>query len=574
MTAPLPSDTAPRSPQISRRAILGASAAVAAAAVPAVDLLAAPDALAASPAGVVVPEAAVIAERAAAGMLPVAKKKKKAQEEEEAVARHGHAPAAPHHLRRHARAHRLGDQVGTKKWLEQQLAPSTIPDPAGDAIRALYPESQWTVAQVYQQVAAGKIDRFSWDVMFPLSQYSLAMATWSSRQLYEVMVDFWSNHLNVANPSDSVWDSRQHYDRGSSARTRWASSATCSPRAQPHPAMLNYLNQADSTKYAPNENYGREILELHTVGVGAGYTEAMVLDSARIMTGYTLQWDDNKPRYGEYVYDSSIHWTGRVRVLGFTHANTAADGRAVAAAYIKYLAHHPATAKRIAHKLAVRFVSDNPPAALVNRLAAVYLKYDTAIVPVLRVLLTSPEFKAARYRKVRRPYEDMIATLRTLGYRLLSTANPRVDRRSGPEALYWRASNLQHAPLAWSQPDGYPDVASAWTAAGGLLERWNMHLGLAAGWWPDSGSIGVPKATSLLPPVTASLTYGRLVDAARCASPALVLPAAHSAAVLTFLGKRPTDKVRSTDRWVTWDAARFVRSSSTPPTTSSGRRTS
>ena len=449
-------------------------------------------------------------------------------------------------------------KLGTKKWLEQQLAPSTIPDPAGDAIRALYPESQWTVAQVYQQVAAGKIDRFSWDVMFPLSQYSLAMATWSSRQLYEVMVDFWSNHLNVANPSDSVWDSRQHYDRAVIRANAMGKFSTMLAASAAHPAMLNYLNQADSTKDAPNENYGREILELHTVGVGAGYTEAMVLDSARIMTGYTLQWDDGKPRYGEYVYDSSIHWTGRVRVLGFSHANTSADGRAVAAAYIKYLAHHPATAKRIAHKLAVRFVSDNPPAALVNRLAAVYLKYDTAIVPVLRVLLTSPEFKAARYRKVRRPYEDMIATLRTLGYRLCrprsraSTGGPGSRRSTGAR----RTSSTPRSPgrsrtaTPTSPRRGRPPVVCS--SAGTCTSGW------PAGWWPNSGSIVVPKATSMLPPVTASLTYGRLVDSVALRLTGLVLPAGHSAAVLTFLGKRPTDPVRTTDRWVTWDAARFV----------------
>jgi uncharacterized protein (DUF1800 family) len=561
MTAPLPSDTAPRTPELSRRAVLGASAVVAAAAVPAVDLVLGADALAA-PAGVVVPEAAVIAERAAASGLVAAKKKKKKKKK-----RKKKKPPSRDTVMHLVRRTTFGPtpaliasvtKLGTKKWLEQQLAPSSIPDPAGDAVRALYPESQWTVAQVYQQVAAGKIDRFSWDVMFPLSQYTLAMATWSSRQLYEVMVDFWSNHLNVANPSDGVWDSRQHYDRAVIRANAMGKFSTMLAASAAHPAMLNYLNQADSTKYAPNENYGREILELHTVGVDGGYTEAMVLDSARIMTGYTLQWDDDKPRYGEFVYDSGIHWTGRVRVLGFSHANTSADGRAVATAYINYLARHPATAKRIAHKLAVRFVSDSPPPALVSRLAAVYLKYDTAIVPVLRVLLTSPEFKAARYRKVRRPYEDMIATLRTLGYTLLPTSRPRVDRRSGPEALYWRSHTLQQAPLAWSQPDGYPDEAVAWTAGGGLLARWNMHLGLAAGWWPDSGSIGVPSVKGLLPPVTASLTYGRLVDAVAMRLTGLVLPTAHSAAVLTFLGKRPTDRVQSGDRWVTWDAARFV----------------
>lgn len=555
MTAPLPSDAPPSSsPQLSRRALLGASAALAVAAVPAAELALAGEALAAP--ALSVSEASVVAERA--GVVLPAKKKRKKKKRKKPT-----AGTVTHLLRRttYGPTPALVGQVtklGTKKWLEQQLAPASIPDPMGDALRKLYPESQWTIAQVYQQVAAKKIDRFSWDVMFPLSQYSLAMATWSSRQLYEVMVDFWSNHLNVANPSDSVWDNRQHYDRVVIRANAMGKFSTMLQASAAHPAMLNYLNQADSTKDAPNENYGREILELHTVGVDAGYTEAMVLDSARIMTGYTLQWDEDKPRYREFVYDRSIHWTGRVRVLGFSHANTSSDGRAVAAAYINYLAHHPATAKRIARKLAVRFVSDTPSAALVNKLAAVYLKYDTAIVPVLRVLLTSPEFKASRWKKVRRPYEDLVGTLRALGYRPLAAPHSAVDRRAGIEALYWRANNLQQPPLAWAQPDGYPDVAAAWTAGGGLLERWNMHLGLTAGWWPGKDTIGVPSAKALLPAVTSSLTYGKLVDAVAVRLTGLPLPASHAAAVLTFLGKRPADHVGKGDRWVTWDVERFV----------------
>ena len=555
MTELRPSDQPTASPRVSRRSVLGVSAALAVTSAPVLGAVLAVDALAAP--GVAVTDAAVLAERASvAGVVATRKKKRKKK-------KHPSRTTVTHLLRRATYGPTPAlitsvTKTGTKKWLEAQLRPSSIPDPAGDALRRLYPESQWTIGQVYQQVKAGKVERFGWDVMIPLSQYSLGMATWSSRQLYELMVEFWSNHLNVANPSDSVWDNRQHYDRAVIRANAMGKFSTMLAASAAHPAMLNYLNQADSTKYAPNENYGRELLELHTVGVDGGYTEAMVLDSARIMTGYTLQDDEDRPGYREFAYNRSIHWTGRVRVLGFAHANTSSDGRAVANAYLSYLAHHPATAKRIARKLAVRFVSDNPPAALVNRLAAVYLKYDTAIVPVLRVLLTSAEFKAARFQKVKRPYEDMIATLRTLGYGLLPPTRPAAARRSGPQALLWRSGQLQQAPLAWSQPDGYPDVAVAWTAGGGLLERWNMHLGLAAGWWPAKDAIVVPAAKGLLPPLTSSLTYGRLVDSLALRLTGLTLPASHSAAVLTFIGKRPTDPVRSGDRWITWDLVRLI----------------
>jgi ribosomal protein L34 len=445
---------------------------------------------------------------------------------------------------------------GATAWLERQLKPWGIADARGDAIRALYPEAGWTIAQVYRQVAAGNIGRYSWDVMQPLGQYSLAMATWSSRQLYEVMVEFWSNHLNVANPSDGVWDNRQDYDRRvirAHALGRFSDMLAASAA---HPAMLRYLNQADSTGAAPNENYGRELLELHTVGVDAGYTEAMVLDSARIMTGYTVQWDDSKPHLNEFVYDPSIHWKGAVRVLGFRHRNASADGREVVAAYLSHLAHHPATARHIARKLAVRFVSDDPSTALINRLAAVYLAHDTAIVPVLRALFASHEFLTSRKEKVRRPYEDLIATLRTLDYQLLPRASGATARRKGPEALYWIAQSLQQAPLAWVQPDGYPDVAQSWTAAGGLLNRWNMHQNLAAGWWPGKDRIAVPPSSALLP--RRLTTYGALVHALAVRLTGEPLPRAEAAAVLAFLAKAPAARVRADDAAVAWDLGRTV----------------
>ena len=543
MTAPPTSDQTPApAPSVSRRALLGLSAAAAAGALPALDLVT--GSATAAPASPVVTAADVVR----AGPLPVTAPNRTQVLHLLRRATYGQTPVDVARV----------TKMGTRAWLEQQLKPSTIADPAAVTIRALYPEAGWSIAQVYQQVKAGHISRFGWDVMIPLSEYTIAMATWSSRQLNELMVEFWSNHLNVANPSDGVWDSRQSYDHDVIRANALGKFSHLLAASAAHPAMLNYLNQADSTKDAPNENSGRELLELHTVGIGARYTEAEVLASARIMTGYTLQWDESLPRYGEFVYDPSIHWTGRVTVLGFTHPNTAADGRAVVNAYLSYLAHHPATARRIATKLAVHFVSDNPPPALVSRLAAAYLKYDTDIVPVLRVLFTSAEFAAAPFRKVRRPYEDMVATLRTLGYGLLSNRHPTPVRRAGPEALYWMSDRLQHAPLAWPQPDGYPDVATSWTAGGGLLARWNMHLGLAAGWWPNSTQIYKPSATSLLPPLRSTTTYLALVNALAARLTGSALPAVHTAAVLTFLGKRPTDRVHTTDQWVTWDIERML----------------
>jgi len=123
-----------------------------------------------------------------------------------------------------------------------------------------------------------------------------------------------------------------------------------------HPAMRFYLDNWKSVKNKPNENQGRELLELHTVGRGAGYTEAMVKDSAKLLSGYTADWGTTFA----VTYDPNKHTTGAVQVLDFTHPNASADGQAATLAYLKYLANHPATAKNLARKIATYFVRDDP----------------------------------------------------------------------------------------------------------------------------------------------------------------------------------------------------------------------
>ena len=202
----------------------------------------------------------------------------------------------------------------------------------------------------------------SWEVMWDLSRWTVARRIHSTRQVQELMVEFWSNLLHVPLGHDSAAFHRVSYD----AVIRKYALSTFEDlllHTTVHPAMGLFLDNASSTKAAPNENLGRELLELHTVGVDAGYTEADVKASSRILTGYrsTVWW----PRF-ETFYDPNAHATGAVSVLGFRHANTDPDGRDVTAAYLSYLARHPATARRIARRLCVRFVKDNPSEALVS----------------------------------------------------------------------------------------------------------------------------------------------------------------------------------------------------------------
>jgi uncharacterized protein (DUF1800 family) len=440
-------------------------------------------------------------------------------------ATYGPTPAAGAEIRR----------LGAQAWLERQLVPAAIADDACDAVLGRLALLNLDIAGVRAAAAAGKLKVHGYDAMQQVGYAALARAAWSERQLFEVMVDFWSNHLNVTCPFGGAWDSRPDYDRTvirAHALGRFADMLKASAR---HPAMLAYLDNRVSTKARPNENYGRELLELHTVGLI--HTETDVQQAARLLTGLTV----NKTT-GTYRYEPNWHATGPVTVVGFTAANaTPTGGEAAAVALLDHLAMHPATARRIAHKLCVRFLADAPPAALVNRLAEVYLAERSAIAPVLRALFGSAEFAASVGTKVRTPLEDLVATVRVLGLR------PEAPDTgvTGLRALYWMAEAVGQAPLRWSPPNGYPDVAAAWASPSGHLGRWNGHLNLAAGWWPKQ-LVRPPSLRKHLVP-TLPTTYGGLVDALTRRLLGVVVSDAHRAALAAFFGKKPTTTLKPTD---------------------------
>lgn len=431
-------------------------------------------------------------------------------------------------------------------WVAKQLNSTAIPDPVGDTVRGLYPELNWSITQVH-----ANIKEFSWDVQELIGPASLAQAIWSSRQLYEVMVEFWSNHLNVTCPSDSVWDNRQEYDRLVIRPNALGKFKTMLAASAKSASMLRYLNNDSSTKDSPNENYGRELLELHTVGVDGGYTETMVQHSARIFTGWTVH--DNT---GLAYYNPTIHDTQPASVLGFSNANSAADGRPVVDAYLAYLAGHRKTAERIASKLVKRFVSDADQPALEAHLADVFQANDTDIKPVLVALFASHEFWGSRGAKVKRPYEDLVSTARVVGMAPLATGTNAV-RRDAFSDMYWQARDLRNAPLYWGPPNGYPDFALAWQSADGALGRWNLHQAYAAGWWPNSGKIQIANLPSMLPsPLPA--TYGQLVDALSMRLIFTTLTGPQRDAVLVFMAKTATSPLKSTDSWVTYKLSQVV----------------
>jgi uncharacterized protein (DUF1800 family) len=416
-------------------------------------------------------------------------------------------------------------RLGLNGWLDRQLDPAAIDDSRAGAVLSRLPLAGASIAAVRSAIKVHSYEAFG-----QLGRAAIVRAAWSERQLYEVVVQFWANHLHITAPSGGVWDSRSDYDAQVLRKHAFGRYADLLKASMRHPAMLTYLDNRSSTRAHPNENYARELMELHTVGLI--YSEDDVQQAARLLTGMTAGKD------GAYVYDAARHATGPVRALGFRHANPADESGPLA--FGDYLARHPATAQRIAQKLAVRFVADVPPDALVARLAKVYLDNDTAIVPVLRALFTSAEFAAALGRKTRTPFEDLIATIRTLGL------GPGPSGVKALDALYNALVDAGNAPFRWDPPNGFPDFGPAWASASGFLLRCNLHLNLATGWYPSGLQRPADLLRSLVPSLPA--TYGGLVDALAVRLTGARLPAAHTAAVLSVAGKLPTSPLSSSDK--------------------------
>ncbi|MGL5825959.1 MAG: DUF1800 domain-containing protein [Nocardioides sp.] len=352
---------------------------------------------------------------------------------------------------------------GGAAWFEQQLRPKKIKDRKADGMRDWYPVLELTPDQLL------KGEKFS--AFRDLGRWTIHRRVHSKHQLHELMVEFWSNLLHVPIQSNDAGLHREAYDRmiRKYALKRFDKMLYA---AVTHPAMGLFLDNATSTKDAPNENLGREVLELHTVGVG-NYSERDVKNSARLLTGYQVVFYPSVDRR----YNPEVHYVGKIKVMDFVHANRNPNGRPATKAYLKYLAHHPATARRIARRLCVRFVSDEPSRDLVRTVARAYTRHNTKIKPTLRALVQHPEFMKSKRSKVRTPMDDCMATIRALA--------PKVDRPTGDGSfanvvLYATESNGM-GPYDWAGPDGYPETNPTWSTPGRVLNAMSMHRSLAAG---------------------------------------------------------------------------------------------
>ncbi|RXW33097.1 DUF1800 domain-containing protein [Propioniciclava flava] len=352
---------------------------------------------------------------------------------------------------------------GLENWLADQLEPDLY-DPSAVVINRWFPLAVADIQQTRRSV-----EKYAWDGQTEYAQATLARQLFSVRQVYEVVVDVFSNLLHVPTPSDRAWDTGADYGNQvirAHALGRYADMLHAAAR---HPAMLRSLHNDESRGGVVNVDYARALLELHTV---RACTEGDVRAAAMLLSG--RGYDAST---GRFSYGATNHAVGRVVVLGFESLNSSyLDGLEVGDAFIAHLARLPETARNVASRLAVRFISDSPSDAIVDHLARVYLAHDTDIREVLIELFRSDEFWRSTASKVRRPLEDIVGTVRA------ACVTPATASREGVADLYWTLRKMGHAPLGWDQPDGYPDVASAWRSTGHLGARWNLHRAIVSGW--------------------------------------------------------------------------------------------
>ena len=445
-----------------------------------------------------------------------------------------------HVLNRLAFGPRPGDAqkvraIGVDAWIAQQLKPDRIADPAVDAVVdsmkvlemasadliAKYPPPGVAIRRL-TQARGGNLSRqdsmrvrqMNREAMMLLGQVAnakIVRAVGSERQLLEVMVDFWENHFNVFAGKDRLRYFLPEYTQHAIRPHALGTFRELLGAVARSPAMLYYLDNWQSSadsgqpilmpngrvstvrprmaqaarRRGLNENYARELMELHTLGVDGGYTQQDVIEVARALTGWTIA---DGPNGGGFMFRPVMHDAGEKQILGkrFPAGRGIEDGEAV----LDLLATHPSTARFISFKLARRFVSDSPPNELVERATNVFMRTDGDLREVVRTIVTSPEFfaQSAFRAKVKTPFELVVSTLRAMDAPPVETP-----------ALAQFVSRLGQPLYGHQAPNGYPETGDAWMNTGAILNRINFGLAAASGRVPGLRLNQWPHARELAP---------------------------------------------------------------------------
>lgn len=383
---------------------------------------------------------------------------------------------------------RRARKLGFSGWLDEQLQPEALEDnprlvrkleqletlelePA-DLREYELPDQDTAFRPILLKIAALR----SGEEVLPtqlaqkqLQQATLLRAVYSRRQLFEVLVDFWNNHFSIdQSKGDCRWLATVN-DRV--IRVHALGRFRDLLRAVVYsPAMLYFLDNTQNRAVSPNstvgvnENFARELLELHTVGVDGGYTLKDIQEVARCFTGWTMR-GDTQLWSGEFEFDPAIHDDGEKTVMGLRIP--AGGGERDGDLLIDFLAAHPATATYVAMKLCRHFVTDDPPPALIEQAAKAFRNSDGDIPAVLRVILNSDDYAERRDAKFKRPLDFIASSLRLL------------HAETTCEALLPYLESLGQQLFHWPLPDGFPERGERWRS--GLFARWRFAIDLLNG---------------------------------------------------------------------------------------------
>jgi len=382
-------------------------------------------------------------------------------------------------------------QLGLRAYLDEQLEPEKIDDRfAEEKVRHLK-TIRLSSGELFELYPPPKIARENGMAMaqlnaprliiFELQQARLLRAVYSRRQLYELMVDFWSNHFNIFAAKGADRWLATSYDRDTIRPHALGKFRDLLLATAKSPAMLFYLDNwlsvspsgaalarlpANARRRGINENYAREVMELHTLGVDGGYTQQDVREVAHCFTGWTL----TRPRgEAEFRFAPQLHDPGAKTVLGtrIPAGGGMEDGLKV----IDLLARHPSTARFISTKLARRFVADDPPASLVDRATETFRRSDGEIRAVIRTIIDAPEFFSPELfrAKVKKPLEYVASALRA------TNAETKIT-----PALVRYLGRMGEPLFLALPPTGHPDLGPSWISPDMLLTRMNFAADLVA----------------------------------------------------------------------------------------------
>ena len=407
--------------------------------------------------------------------------------------------------------------AGPTAWIESQLNHTALDDSVVEGVLSSYATLTNTNAQNWAVVRSdGGQERVFGEVMHA----TFLRALYSPKQVYEMMCDFWFNHLNVHMFDNSSFRHLTAPYLRDVIRPHALGRFSDMLRASAYsPTMLVYLDNWRSnanSNAGVNENYGRELLELHTLGIRDGsqvYDEVDVRQASYAMSGWRI---DTSNDADVFEFRSSWHWRGPISILGGAWSRpdrTGADDATLIAdaeSMLNFLANHRSTAEYICWKLARRFVSDNPPESLVQQLADEFQATGTDITATMRMLLNSAEFQASSGLKVRRGLETVVSYFRTLGANV--DTNPVGEASENLHSLSWYQGILErHGQRLFSKatPDGYPDTGPEWVSSDGMLRRWETAGLLTHGWIDETITVDLNShIPNSLPP-----TMGEVIDA-------------------------------------------------------------